>query len=136
MTVQLRAIHERCSGCGVCRLACALENFKEVNPAKALLKIKGRFPEPGDYWVHICDQCGACAEACPVEAIQLEDGVYRIDEEACTACLECVDACPHEVMMVHPDADEPCKCILCGVCAHMCPREALVLIEDQQQKAV
>ena len=35
MAMALRAIHENCSGCGVCRVVCALENFREVNPAKA-----------------------------------------------------------------------------------------------------
>ena len=35
MAMELKAIHENCSGCGVCRVVCALENFREVNPAKA-----------------------------------------------------------------------------------------------------
>ena len=48
MAMELKAIHENCSGCGVCRVVCALENFREVNPAKAALRIEGRFPAPGD----------------------------------------------------------------------------------------
>jgi Fe-S-cluster-containing dehydrogenase component len=47
--VELIAIHENCSGCGTCRLACAIENFQEVNPSKSLLRIEARFPAPGDY---------------------------------------------------------------------------------------
>ena len=69
------AIHTNCSGCSTCRLVCAIENFMEVNSAKSLLNIEGRFPAPGDYHIHICDQCGACAEVCPVEAIQMVNGV-------------------------------------------------------------
>jgi len=132
--MQLTAIHTNCSGCGVCRQVCALENFREVNPAKALLRVEGRFPSPGDYRVHVCDQCGACAEACPVDAIQLVDGVYRVEETECTACLECVEACPRDVMMVHPGREEPVKCTLCGKCAELCPRQALVIETDSQRE--
>lgn len=135
--MELRAIHEKCSGCGVCKLACALENYREVNPSKALLRIEGRFPAPGDYRVHLCDQCGECAEVCPVEAISRdEDGIYRIDEEICTECGTCVDACPYHVIMVGKDSDVPSKCILCGACALACPRGAIQLVETEQRKAV
>ncbi len=47
--MMFRLIHENCSGCGTCRMACALENFREVNPSKSLLKIQGRIPSPGGY---------------------------------------------------------------------------------------
>ena len=133
--MELRAIHAKCSGCGVCRQVCTLENFREINPAKSLLKIEGRFPAPGDYRIRICDQCGVCAEVCPVEAIQMVAGAYRVDEEICVACMECVEACPRDVMMVHPDREAPVKCSLCGQCAALCPRQALVL-EDEKTKKV
>ena len=101
MTMELKAIHENCSGCGVCRLVCALENFREVNPAKAALRIEGRFPAPGDYRIHLCDQCGICAEVCPVEAIEMKDSAYIIDPEECTGCMQCVEECPHDVLFEH-----------------------------------
>jgi NAD-dependent dihydropyrimidine dehydrogenase PreA subunit len=125
--VELRAIHENCSGCGVCRLVCALENFRETNPAKAALRIEGRFPGPGDYRIHLCDQCGQCAEVCPVEAIQAENGVYGIDADECTACMACVEACPHGVLFVHTSSEIPFKCTLCGACAELCPTGALTM---------
>ena len=133
--LELRAIHANCSGCGVCRQVCALENFREVNPARALLAIKGRFPSPGDYRIHVCDQCGACAEACPEDAIEAIDGVFRVDETLCTACMECVAACPRDVMMVHPERQAPVKCVLCGKCAELCPRRALTMVDPLQRKA-
>jgi ferredoxin len=107
-------------------LACALENFRQVNPAKALLRIRGRFPSPGDYRIDLCDQCGACAEVCPTEAIRQVDGIYRIDPDLCVSCMACLDACPKGVVMT-PNPDEvPIKCTACGVCAEICPREAIV----------
>jgi ferredoxin len=125
---ELKAIHAACSGCGTCRLVCAIENFRLVNPTLAALRIEGRFPAPGDYRIHLCDQCGQCAEVCPVDAIQSDGtGVYRIDADLCTACLECVDACPYGVIFVSPQVDVPIKCTLCGACAEACPRDAIVL---------
>ena len=123
--------HENCSGCGVCKLACSLVNFKQVTPSKAMLRIEGLFPEPGIYQIHFCDQCGECAEACPEEAIVLEDGKYLINEEECTACHACVEACPRSVMIIKPEDDMPAKCILCGECAEVCPRQAIMISEEE-----
>lgn len=124
--MELRAVHEKCSGCGTCRLACAIENFQEVNPSKSLLRIEGRFPAPGDYRIHLCDQCGECADSCPEDAIQLDNGVLIVDQDACTGCLTCVEVCPRDVMFEQKDSDVPEKCILCGECARVCPRDAIL----------
>ncbi len=133
--MKLKAIHANCSGCGVCRQVCTLENFRQLNPAKSLLRIEGRFPSPGDYRIRFCNQCGLCAEACPEDAIQMVADVYRVDEDACIACMACVEACPRDVMMVHPDREAPVKCSLCGKCAELCPRRALVLVDENARKA-
>ena len=129
--MQLRAIHENCSGCSTCRLACAIENYREVNPSRSLLRIEGRFPAPGDYRIHLCDQCGECADSCPEDAIHPENGVFIVDPDACTGCLACVEACPRDVMFETKHSDVPAKCILCGECAQTCPRDAIVLVEEQ-----
>jgi len=127
--VALRAIHENCSGCCTCRLACAIENHRQVRPALAVLRIEGRFPAPGDYRIHLCDQCGECAKICPEEAILLDDNsVYLIDEAQCTQCMACVDVCPYGVISV-PDSDKtPVKCTAGGACAESCPRDAIVMV--------
>ena len=41
-----------------------------------------------------CVACGACADACPNEAISEGDGIYVIDAEACIDCGACADNCP------------------------------------------
>ena len=129
--MELKAIHENCSGCGICLMVCALENFREVNPSKAALRIEGRFPAPGDYRIHLCDQCGQCAEACPVEAIHLENAVYLINEEECTGCMICVEECPKGVLFEHKRMEMPIKCTLCGECVDACPRDALQLVNSR-----
>jgi ferredoxin len=132
MTLKLKANHGNCSGCGVCRLVCSLENFREVNPAMAALQIEGRFPAPGDYRIHLCNQCGQCADVCPVEAIHLENYAYIIDADECTGCMLCVDACPLGVLFEHKKRAVPIKCTLCGECVETCPRGALRFVNAEE----
>ena len=128
--MKLKAFHENCSGCGTCRLACAIENFQEVNPSKSVLRIEARFPAPGNYRIHLCDQCGVCADNCPEDAIELKNGVLLVNPDTCTGCLVCVEVCPHDVMFEQPLSEVPAKCTLCGECALTCPRDAITLVEE------
>jgi ferredoxin len=128
--MKLIAKSERCSGCAACRLVCGLTNFGQVNPAMAALSVQGHFPAPGVYEIDLCDQCGTCAEVCPVEAIEEANGVYLIDAETCIGCSECVNACPHGVMFEHAQLETPIKCTFCQACVEVCPRDALVLEEE------
>lgn len=41
-----------------------------------------------------CLGCGVCNEACPSEALSVEDGVCVVDEGSCVDCGACVDECP------------------------------------------
>ena len=114
---------EVCSGCKICQLVCALNTFKESNPAKSFLNVYGKFPAPGKYYADYCDQCGFCASICPSEAIREENGVYLVDEDRCICCTACVEECPKKVMRMVGDV--PHKCVDCGECAALCPRDAL-----------
>jgi ferredoxin len=40
-----------------------------------------------------CVQCGNCAEACPVAAIDSKDSAVR-DERRCILCCACIKGCP------------------------------------------
>ena len=45
-----------------------------------------------------CISCGACAGACPVEAISEGDSKYEIDAEKCVDCGSCAAGCPVEAI--------------------------------------
>ncbi|THB67248.1 MAG: 4Fe-4S dicluster domain-containing protein [Spirochaetaceae bacterium] len=45
-----------------------------------------------------CVACGACVDACPVNAILEGDPIYKIDPALCTDCGACVDECPTEAI--------------------------------------
>lgn len=44
-----------------------------------------------------CNQCGACVEICPVNAIQLNP-VATIDSTRCTGCRMCLISCPQKAI--------------------------------------
>ena len=41
-----------------------------------------------------CVGCGACADACPMGVIEVEDAATVVNGDACVGCAACVDACP------------------------------------------
>lgn len=44
-----------------------------------------------------CTGCGICIDACPVEAIKLENDKAVISDD-CTECGVCVEECPNEAL--------------------------------------
>lgn len=47
-----------------------------------------------------CNGCGDCVEACPLDAIAMQEGKSAIDPETCGDCGACIDACPNEAITV------------------------------------
>lgn len=44
-----------------------------------------------------CDNCGDCADVCPMEVLILEDEKLTVNEpDECSYCESCVDICPNE----------------------------------------
>jgi len=44
-----------------------------------------------------CTGCGSCVEACPVEALKVNDKA-KVDEDTCIDCGTCVDECPEKAI--------------------------------------
>ncbi len=47
-----------------------------------------------------CTQCLACVRICSGNAIEVVDGVPRIDRPKCINCGDCIDVCPVEALAV------------------------------------
>jgi electron transport complex protein RnfB len=94
-----------------------------------------------------CIGYGTCETVCPVEAIEMKNGLPFIDPHKCTGCGICVNECPKKIIALIEDTPkaierkrcaEYCvqdgvlfevdqeKCIKCGICFKNCPVEAIV----------
>jgi len=116
---------EKCTGCSLCELICALIHFGENNPQKAAIHIDRKFPQPGSFEIKVCNQCGRCQEVCPQDAIFEKDGIYKIDPQKCNFCRLCIEECPLHVLFIHENIPYPLKCDLCGECLEVCAPQAL-----------
>jgi len=41
-----------------------------------------------------CTGCGDCVEACPSEALKVQEGKVHVSDDDCSDCAACVDVCP------------------------------------------
>jgi molybdopterin-containing oxidoreductase family iron-sulfur binding subunit len=104
---------DRCTGCGACMVACAVEN--NVPPAH-----EGAAERKGITWIRVfkvdngeeypnkrsafipvlCQQCGEdapCAHVCPQNAVDVDPatGIVGQMPERCLGCRYCMAACPY-----------------------------------------
>lgn len=98
--------------------------------------------------VYGCLGYGDCAEACPSDAICLEDGIARVDTSKCIGCRLCAHTCPKQIIQMLPqeaavvvmcsnrqkgaEARKACKnaCIACKKCEKECPSGAITVKDN------
>lgn len=92
-----------------------------------------------------CTGYGNCKNVCPFDAIEIVDGIAKVNPDLCKACGKCVAECPKHLIELVP-ADEVCVvqcsskdrgvdvkkvcqagCIGCGLCARNCPADAITV---------
>jgi ferredoxin len=50
-----------------------------------------------------CVSCGACADACYVHAVAMDNGRASIDLGQCKGCGRCITVCPTSAISLHVD---------------------------------
>ena len=146
MKIQVEA--NLCRDCEACALACSLLHEGQSNPLLSRVLVK---KDMANYKFHIvvCEGCEIpdktpeCIQACPTEAIRLDErGVVMIYEDECLQCGECAEACPYEAIFYNESTGLYYKCDLCAgvndgpACVEICPVEALTIrLEAVSQEA-
>ncbi len=90
-----------------------------------------------------CMGFGDCANACPLHAICIKDGIAHVNVNECIGCGLCMETCPKQIITLVPrdvgtvvmcrnldkgaDARKACTnaCIGCKKCEKVCPEGAI-----------
>ncbi len=77
-----------------------------------------------------------CERICPVKAIEKRsDGIVDLDKDACIGCKSCMQACPYDAIYLNEDTGGAEKCHFCAhrieqgmepACAVVCPTRAII----------
>jgi len=127
---------EKCTGCGVCELVCALKRENVYNPQRSRIKIL-RLHQLINMST-TCRLCknAPCVTACPLDCLtQSETGVIIVDEDKCDGCGWCIKACPYGAIVMNPEKETVMMCDLCDgdpQCVEWCPEEALDLVTQKE----
>jgi len=129
----------KCTGCGICEYACALEKGEAVwNPIKSRIRVVRMTPLFN--FALACRFCedAKCVTACPEKALtQCEKtGILMVNEKKCKGCDWCIQACPHGGITLHPDKGIAIACDFCGgepKCVEFCPEEALDTVSTDEE---
>ncbi|MGD2066137.1 MAG: 4Fe-4S binding protein [Candidatus Bathyarchaeota archaeon] len=83
-----------CFYCKRCELAC---NQNAIAVKKPFI---GRI----DLDTNVCpEDCVACVDICPTQAIQIEKGKPEVTDDFCIFCSACEKVCPNKAIQIHRD---------------------------------
>jgi Fe-S-cluster-containing dehydrogenase component len=92
----------QCIGCTGCVVACKTGNelAEGTSYIRISERVSGTFPDlVGGFDNRRCYHCSdaACVDVCPTGALFQEDGLTRLNADACSGCQFCVQTCPFSV---------------------------------------
>jgi len=126
---------QKCTGCGLCRMACSLSHEGVCSPQRSRVRVI-ELSDDGHYLPLACQHCddAPCLASCPKKAIYRDSDLVRtvIDYNLCVGCRMCVHACPFGAMGFDEDRGRPFKCDLCGgdpLCVDFCEPMALTFVD-------
>ena len=133
---------EKCTGCRVCELVCALENEKVFDPKLSRIKVL-RLHQLVNMPVS-CKLCkdAPCVRSCSRDALTRseETGTIMVDDAKCDLCGWCLESCKHGAIFLSQQKKTVMICNLCEgktQCVEWCPEAALSLMTQKEfdQKA-
>jgi carbon-monoxide dehydrogenase iron sulfur subunit len=131
----LKTDYERCTGCRLCELVCAVKHDHVSNPIRSRIRII-KWESEGIYVPMSCQQCedAPCVIGCPAKALSrnMDMGRVEIDYEKCIGCRTCVSVCPFGAMHFVAADRKVIKCDLCDgdpQCVRFCDMKAVKLVD-------
>jgi len=138
MSKALYINHEKCTGCRLCELVCAVKHDGISNPARSRIRVM-KWEHEGLYVPMSCQQCedAPCMNVCPVKAISKDEklGAMTIDYDVCIGCRSCVAVCPFGAMSFNVIDKKVFKCDLCEgdpQCVRFCEEKAVDFVEPDE----
>jgi Fe-S-cluster-containing hydrogenase component 2 len=128
---------DKCSGCGVCELICALHKEDKFDPKLSRIKVLRLYQLINTpVACRFCEDA-PCVASCPRDALKQseETGVILVDDDKCDLCSWCIEACPYGAITVLQKEKTVRICDLCEgqpQCIEWCPEEALDLSTQQE----
>jgi len=130
--------YQKCTGCRLCELVCAVMHDGVSNPTRSRIKVM-KWESEGLYVPMSCQQCqdAPCMNVCPVKAISRDEdlGVVKVDYDVCIGCRSCVAVCPFGAMSYNTIDRKVFKCDLCGgdpQCVRFCDVNAIEYVDAGQ----
>jgi Fe-S-cluster-containing hydrogenase component 2 len=107
---------EKCSGCRLCEMACAMMHTGRCNPTHSRIRILS-FDGAGSHVPLLCQACeqAPCIKCCPMNARdRTAEGAVVTDADRCIGCRACLYICPFATPAVDPDTGKTMTCDLCA----------------------
>lgn len=128
---------EKCTGCKVCEIICAIKRENQYISSYSRIKIIRIYSLINlAMTCRLCDNA-PCIIACPQNCLVQSEktGTIIVDEHKCDCCGVCIQVCPHGAISLRPENDTVLICDLCDgkpQCVEWCPEEALSLVTQKE----
>lgn len=131
-----------CSGYDEC--ACKKYEYDGISDCRAASLLGGGEKS----CIYGCLGLGTCVSVCPFSAIEIKDGIAKVDYLKCCGCGACIKVCPKGLIELIPLSSKnmvACKsaysakeikkvcsagCIGCGICVKSCPQNAVSILNN------